>query len=238
MEIRFYACCYYHEILVLLYKSSLIQTGLCALECRIPLKQKMMKRLAVFLFLTVLGLPGHAQEIIRNLGFEQIDPKGQVLIWTPVNTKQQYQIGLDTSISRTGKASFLVESISNAGANLGVGGVENIIFSPLFKTEKTVKVAGYIKTENITDGFAGIVVRLNGKKIAVAQADTGPNSKAGTNDWSLIEVELPLSPDIASISFSVQSAGKGKAWFDDIQISVDDKIIASSTYEDEANIHN
>src|SRR5690606_17670902 len=220
------ACCYYHEILVLLYKSSLIQTGLCALECRIPLKQKMMKRLAVFLFLTVFGLGGHAQEIIRNLGFEQIDPKGQVLIWAPVNTKQQYQIGLDTSISRTGKGSFPVESIPNAGANLGVGGVENIIFSPFFKTEK------------ITDGFAGIVVRLNGKKIAVAQADTGPNSKAGTNDWSLIEVELPLSREVVSVSFSIQNGGKGKAWFDDIQISVDDKIIASSTYEDEANLHN
>src|SRR5690606_15213327 len=108
----------------------------------------------------------------------------------------------------------------------------------LLKTEKTVKVSGYIKTEKITDGFAGIVVRLNGKKIAVAQADTGPNSKAGTNDWSLIEVELPLSREEVSVSFSIQNGGKGKAWFDDIQISVDDKIIASSTYEDEANLHN
>src|SRR5690606_34400253 len=124
--------------------------------------------------------------------------------------KQQYQIGLDTSISRTGKGSFPVESIPNAGANLGVGGVENIAFSALFKTEKTVKVSGYIKTEKITDGFAGIVVRLNGKKIAVAQADTGPNSKAGTNDWSLIEVELPLSREVVSVSFSIQNGGKGK----------------------------
>lgn len=62
--------------------------------------------------------------------------------------------------------------------------------------------------------------------------------KTGTNDWSLIEIELPLSPDVLSVSFAIQNAGKGKAWFDDIQISVDDKVIASSTYEDKANLNN
>lgn len=198
----------------------------------------MKKLLITILPLIILSMNVHAQEIIRNLGFEQIDPKGQILVWTPGNTKQQYHIGLDTSNFRTGKASFLVESIPNAGSDLGVGGAENIIFSPILKSKKTVKVSGYIKTENITDGFAGMAVRLNGNNTVIAQSDTGNDSKAGTNDWSLIEIELPLSPDVVSVSFSIQNAGKGKAWFDDIQISVDDKVIASSTYEDKVNLNN
>lgn len=198
----------------------------------------MKKLLITFLPLITLFLNVSAQEIVRNLGFEQIDPKGQILAWIPGNTKQQYNISLDTSNFHTGKASFLVESIPNAGPDLGVGGAENIIFSPIFKSKKTVKISGYIKTENITDGFAGMAIRLNGNNTVIAQADTGPDSKTGTNDWSLIEVELPLTPDVLSVSFSIQNAGKGRAWFDDIQILVDDKVIASGTYEDKVNLNN
>jgi len=198
----------------------------------------MKKLLITFLPLITLFLNVSAQEIVRNLGFEQIDPKGQILAWIPGNTKQQYNISLDTSNFHTGKASFLVESIPNAGPDLGVGGAENIIFSPIFKSKKNVKISGYIKTENITDGFAGMAIRLNGNNTVIAQADTGPDSKTGTNDWSLIEVELPLTPDVLSVSFSIQNAGKGRAWFDDIQILVDDKVIASGTYEDKVNLNN
>lgn len=72
----------------------------------------------------------------------------------------------------------------------------------------------------------------------IAQVESGHGSKSGTNDWSLIEVELPLTPDVVSVSFSIQNAGRGRAWFDDIQISVDDKVIASSTYEDVINLNN
>jgi len=186
----------------------------------------------------VISLNIHAQEIVRNLGFEQIDPKGQILSWTPGNTKQQYITRLDTLNYHSGKCSFLIESIPNAGPELGVGGAENIIFSPLLKSTKTVKISGYIKTENITDGFAGMAIRLNGDISTIAQADSGNGSKTGTNDWSLIEVELPLTPEVVSVSFAIQNAGRGRAWFDDIQISVDDKVIASSTYEDKVNLNN
>lgn len=198
----------------------------------------MKKLLFTFLTLITFVLNLYSQEVIRNLGFEQIGPNGQILSWQAGNTKQQFQIKLDTVVFHSGKVSFSVESIPNAGTDLGVAGAESIIFSPIFKSKRTVKVSAYIKTENITEGVAGLAIRLNGKNNIIAQTDTGNDSKSGTNDWSLIEVELPLTPEVLSVNFAIQVAGKGKVWFDDVQISVDDKTIASSKYEDQMNLHN
>lgn len=198
----------------------------------------MKKFLFTCLPLILFSLNVNSQEIVRNLGFEQIGPNGQILVWEAGNTKQQFQINLDTTVFHSGKVSFSVESIPNAATDLGVAGAQSIIFSPIFRSKRKVKVSAYIKTENVTDGVAGLALRLNGQNNIVAQADTGNDSKKGTNDWSLIEIELPLTPEVVSVGFAIQVAGKGKVWFDDVQISVDDKVIASSTYEDKLNLAN
>jgi hypothetical protein len=198
----------------------------------------MITRLLAVSLLILSGLYAHSQEIVRNLGFEQIDPRGQLLSWTAGNTKEAYLISLDTSVSRSGNVSLSVASLSDVIADRGVGGAENIIFAPGLHTKGSVKVSAYVKTKGMTDGFAAIAMRLNGDDAPIAQINSGSKSKTGDNDWSLVEIELPLVPAVKSLSFALQVSGRGQAWFDDFEISVNGKTIASSTYEDKENFNN
>lgn len=198
----------------------------------------MKKRFFVLASFLIANLSAKSQEIIRNLGFEQIDPRGQILCWNAGNTKEAYTIKLDTSVSHSGNGSMSVASLSNVIVDRGVAGAENILFSPDLRSKRSVKVSAYIKTQGMTDGFAGIAMRLNGSNSAVAQTDSGKDSKSGDTEWTFVEIELPLTPEVKSLSFALQVTGRGMAWFDDFQISIDGKTIASSTHEDKNNLYN
>ncbi len=47
-------------------------------------------------------------------------------------------------------------------------------------------------------------------------------SKLGTNNWKQQVAELRITPDVQYIAFGAQMTGKGKAWFDDFEIMLDD----------------
>ncbi|MCC8427014.1 hypothetical protein [Mucilaginibacter sp. UR6-11] len=178
----------------------------------------------------ICNLKAHGQLIVRNFGFEQYDSKGNVISWDPINTRQQYSLNTDTTVAHTGKRAYSVEAKSDTVKDRGVGGAGTMYLSSAFKLRRTVKVSAFIKTENLREGAAGILIMLNGEKGPIFQADTHDKSPSGTTDWSKYELELPLTADVKSVSFAFIMTGKGKAWFDDFQVLIDDKIVDNSTW--------
>jgi hypothetical protein len=87
---------------------------------------------------------------------------------------------------------------------------------------KTVKFSGYIKTEDVRDGYAGFWWRADYKdhkpmifKNLLSLAPTG------TTDWTRYEIEIAIPSNVDNINYGVLLAGTGRAWFDSPVVEID-----------------
>ena len=88
---------------------------------------------------------------------------------------------------------------------------------------KNVRFSGYIKTDRVSDGYAGLWWRVDGQAGTQSLAfdnmhDRGPT---GTTDWTHYVIELPVDPNARNINFGLLMPGNGTAWFDDLTIELD-----------------
>jgi erythromycin esterase-like protein len=87
---------------------------------------------------------------------------------------------------------------------------------------KRVRFSGYIKTENVTEGFAGLWWRVDGDSGILAFDNMQDRGVTGTADWKKYELELPVAADANNINFGALHPGNGTAWFDSLSIELDD----------------
>ncbi|GHU89116.1 hypothetical protein FACS1894155_05370 [Bacteroidia bacterium] len=88
---------------------------------------------------------------------------------------------------------------------------------------KKITLSGYIKTENITDGYAGLWMRIDPQ---IAFDNMQQNGVTGTTDWRKYEITLDMNPSrTQQIVFGGLLVGKGKMWLDDLKISIDGRNI-------------
>lgn len=95
---------------------------------------------------------------------------------------------------------------------------------------KTIRFSGYIKTDAIDSGYAGLWWRADSRErptIAFNNMhDVGPR---GTTDWQRYEFELKIPAEVSNINFGALHPGYGTAWFSDLAVEIDGK-----KYEDPA----
>ena len=96
---------------------------------------------------------------------------------------------------------------------------------------KHVVYSGWIKTEDV-DEWAGLWWRadgLNESSIAFDNMhDRGPH---GTTDWTRFSVELDIPEEATNINFGVLMPGKGRAWFDGLEVTLDGKPYTDRQFE-------
>ena len=85
-----------------------------------------------------------------------------------------------------------------------------------------VKYSGYIKTENLITGYAGIWPRIDGPDGVLFFENMQNRGATGTTDWTRYEIETPIHPNAAQIVFGALMPGDGTAWFDDFTFEVVD----------------
>lgn len=86
---------------------------------------------------------------------------------------------------------------------------------------KKITLSGYIKTENIIDGYAGLWMRIDP---AIAFDNMNKRGATGTTEWTKYEVTLDMKPEkTKQIVIGGLLVGKGKMWLDDLQVSIDGK---------------
>jgi erythromycin esterase-like protein len=86
---------------------------------------------------------------------------------------------------------------------------------------KKVRFSGYIKTEGITRGFAGLWWRVDGPSGVLAFDNMQSRGPKGSSDWTLYVIELPVDVTARNINFGVLMPADGTAWFDDLRIELD-----------------
>lgn len=152
-----------------------------------------------------------------NLGFEaQKDKKALSDGWSKWGT---YELTID-SLSHSGKNSGKISS-DNAGSSFG-----SIVFKiPANYKGKSIKLEGFMKIRNVENGFAGLLMRIDGNGGSLAFDNMQEQKINGTKDWQKYSITLAYPEGAEDILVAGILSGKGEAWFDDFSVSIDGKDI-------------
>lgn len=188
-----------------------------------------MKRLSIVpMFFLILVISCNAQKDVNvfNLDFESIQ-KDELLPsgWIRWGTAD-YSISIDSTDVFSGEHSVLISS-TPASAEKSFGSIAYQL--PTNFIAQNITLTGYIKTEDVKEGFAGLLLRIDGKERSLAFDNMQKQNIRGTIDWTQYEITLPFSREAQRIFVAGILTGKGKAWFDKFEISFDDKDISLAT---------
>jgi TonB family protein len=158
------------------------------------------------------GVP-YADTSVFDLDFESPAPKG---FYTGGNG---YQVQLDKQIFHSGKQSLRMKY--TAPPDAGNFGVATGSFPVKDAAGKRVRFSGYIKTEGVTQGYAGLWWRVDGISGVLAFDNMHDRGVTGTTEWKRYEIELPVAADATNINFGALFPANGTAWFDSLTIELD-----------------
>lgn len=126
-----------------------------------------------------------------------------------------YSVKADSLVKQSGNYSLSIENISESGYKALT------IDLPKNYEGKMIQLSGYIKTENVKDGFAGLWMRIDPE---IAFDNMAERGITGTTDWQKYEVTLNLDPKKTDkIAFGGLLVGTGKMWIDNLSVSIDGK---------------
>ncbi|MEI6436996.1 MAG: hypothetical protein WCP32_19395 [Bacteroidota bacterium] len=147
-----------------------------------------------------------------NLSFEKLR-NGKPLFWEDLGSNT-YRLAIDSSETHNGRYSAVIEYEGDA---------------PQFRAwsftlpgnypGKTITLSGYVKTDNVRDGFAGLWIRIDPM---IGFDNMQERGITGSTGWTKYELSLNMNPGkTKQIVVGGLLAGKGKMWLDDLQITID-----------------
>ncbi|AKP51211.1 S41 family peptidase [Cyclobacterium amurskyense] len=100
---------------------------------------------------------------------------------------------------------------------------------PAIYSGKTLRLEGYMKIKNVTNGFAGLLLRIDGKEGILAFANMDDQKIKGTKDWQKYSITVNYPQKSETIYVAGILSGKGEAWFDDFYLTLDGENIETLT---------
>ena len=150
---------------------------------------------------------------------------------------QDYEIYLDSTVYRSGKASGTLKSKPSSTNEMFAAMAQAI--KPDNYRGKRIRLSGYLKTADVAY-YSGFWLRIDGAEPykMLGFDNMGNRPVKGTSDWKKYEVVLDVPNDAGLIVFGVNLAGIGQVWADDMKIEVVGNDVASTNRppspEDEA----
>lgn len=149
----------------------------------------------------------------HNLDFEILE-NNKAQDWN-VFGNGDYKISYDKTIYQNGNVSAVIES---TGDNVQFNALAYNI--PATFGGKKIKLTGYIKTENVSNGWAGLWMRIDPQ---VAFDNMQSRGITGTTDWKKYEIELDYNSNAKKIVIGGILSGTGKIWVDNLIVTIDGK---------------
>jgi len=172
-----------------------------------------MKKL-LFAILTSSILTCQAQESKFNLGFEN----------------QKDTSKLSDGWIQWGKHNVSIDEDAYSGKKSGkITSVETEKFGciaykiPANYNGKTIKLEGYMKIKDVKDGYAGLLLRIDGNGQALELNNMRRFQLNGTKEWIKYNITLDYPEEAETIYIGGILSGKGEAWFDDFVVTIDGK---------------
>lgn len=176
----------------------------------------------LFLLSSCQSLSNAKGELALNLDFEQVE-KGLPTGWEIVGSPEII-LGLDSVHVKSGKYAVFIENQKDSAALKVLR-----IALPYNYIGKKISLSGYIKTENLMGGFAGLTMRIDPQLAFENMISKGVK---GTAEWQKYEIQLPLFPEKTErIYIGALMSGKGKMWLDGLEVKVDGKSLDDPSLE-------
>lgn len=156
-----------------------------------------------------------------NLDFEKI--KNDAMLPNGWIKWGNYDLKIDSTQAFNGKNSLLIDAQSG-----GTFGSVAYALPANFKGKK-ITLEGYIKYENATDGFVGLLMRIDKDGQSIAFDNMNSQKLQGTADWKKYSITYEFKENADQIYVAGILNGKGKAWFDNFKVTIDGKPIESLT---------
>lgn len=176
-----------------------------------------MKKTFLTFLILLIGPTAFCQTSEKfNFDFEIVD-NGKPKDWNNFGSSN-YAIAIDSITTKNGNYSATIEF------NEGNPDFKAWAFTiPANYAGKKITLSGYIKTENVTDGYAGLWMRIDP---SIAFDNMNKNGVKGTTDWTKYEITLEMNPEkTKQIVIGGLLVGKGKMWLDNFNVSIDGKDI-------------
>jgi C-terminal processing protease CtpA/Prc len=91
-----------------------------------------------------------------------------------------------------------------------------------------LKLTGYLKTDQVAQGYGGLWLRIDGPQGMLAIDNMSKHPVQGTTDWQQYTITLPLPEEAQGIAFGGLLPGSGTLWLDQLALTVDDKPLAQA----------
>jgi len=127
-----------------------------------------------------------------------------------------YTLSIDEDVIHSGSKSAKISS-DDIGSDFG-----SIAYKiPAKYQGEVITLEGYMKTKDVADGFAGLLMRIDGDGGSLAFDNMESQEIKGTKDWKKYSIILPFPDEAENIFVAGILVGKGEAWFDDFVLSID-----------------
>lgn len=141
-----------------------------------------------------------------------------------------YEVATDPQVFYSGKQSVRISSgdkVKNFGAVY--------LKIPARFSGKTIRVEGWIKTENVS-GSASLFVRMNRDKVSLKYHDESYLKYQGTNGWKAFTIRQEYLPETNAIYVGGILNGSGTVWFDQLKVTLDGQPIDQVTLRELTSI--
>jgi C-terminal processing protease CtpA/Prc len=133
-------------------------------------------------------------------------------------------------VRQQGRYSLRIRSASKKSDSKEFG-VATLRIPASFKG-KTIKLTGFMKTENIQGSFAGLWLRVQGDEGTLDFDNMNRSNVQGTTDWKPYTIELSLPDNAQFILLGGLTSGTGTMWIDDLALTVDGKPLAKAPFKE------
>jgi|GEM_PF-1113321 len=160
-----------------------------------------------------------------NLDFEGLEPETHLPMDWGLGYVHPFGVPVDSvysfysvdSVNRHGGKYSLCIDWSNPIRNYTAAGYA---IRQLYKAGK-IKLTGFIKTENVKDGFAGLWMRLDSANYAMEFDNMADHGITGTTEWREYSIEMTYDPEyVKRIIVGGIITGEGKMWLDDLHLTI------------------
>ena len=135
---------------------------------------------------------------------------------------QGYRLSLDTLQPHDGRFSLRSERTDTTPHDRRAGrfGVGTQATLPSLSLGRSLRLTGWIRTENVDSGYAGLWMRVDGPSGFLAFDNMNQRGVRGTTPWTRHVIVLPVDSAATRIVFGILHPGTGAAWFDSLTLEV------------------
>ncbi len=179
------------------------------------------RALVVFLLLLLPAGSRAAATAADTLSFE-LPSKGWFVGWGGAPKETHF---IDSTTVHGGRYAARMERDAHSASSFSTA-TSSI---PITFKGETIELRGWLRTRDVSGGWAGLWMRLDSDAQAALQFDNMKDTGiTGTTEWQEYRISFPLDVRATTVTFGAMVVGQGVIWADDLTFFVDGKPMAEA----------